>query len=200
MCWKCGKDVGAKCAFFCSCCDAIQPPPRRGALTHFELLQQPATFDINLKAMEAEYHELQKRLHPDRFGQGTMREQEYSAALSSIVNAAYALLKQPAERAQYLLELNGIDAIGEASRAGHADAALLMEVMEIREAIVECASAARLQQLAVENDARVRSCIADVVAAFRTQPPALERARALTVRLQYLTKIAHEITEWEERR
>jgi len=59
--------------------------------------------------------------------------QEISAAASSQMNTAYRVLRNPATRAQYLLQLHGIDAIGEAAgalpvttcaaRAVHCDAA-----------------------------------------------------------------------------
>lgn len=91
---------------------------------------------------------MQRAIHPDLFGQKSAKEQSLSADASSQVNAAYRILRAPATRAQYLLQLHGIDAIGEGagSGSGFCDPALLLEVMEARETLADAADAAQRAQ------------------------------------------------------
>ena len=141
--------------------------------------------------------DLQKRLHPDRFGQSVRAEQEHAAEQSSAVNLAWNALKSPHTRAQHLLELSGIDALGEGGTA-ETSPLLLMEVMERREALSECAPGDRaaLERMAVDVRADASECVERFGAAFDAAGGAdLGAATEEAVRLQYLTKLLEEIRD-----
>lgn len=65
---------------------------------------RPVAYDISLSQLDASYKALQKSLHPDRFQLDQARAQhETASTLSAFVNDAYTTLKQPYERALYLV-------------------------------------------------------------------------------------------------
>jgi hypothetical protein len=84
----------------------------------FRLLQLPERFDLSVPALEASFKGLQRSVHPDLFAQKTPVEQSLSAVASSQLNVAYRVLRDPISRAQYLLKLRGIDALGEGRGTG----------------------------------------------------------------------------------
>ena len=72
---------------------------------HFALLGLPVRFEIDMEALSAAYRSAQLAVHPDRSSaEGRIRAQQWS----SQINQAYRLLKDPLERALYLLQLQGI--------------------------------------------------------------------------------------------
>ena len=71
-------------------------------ITHFERLGLPLDFALDVAALERHYLERSRAVHPDHTGNdpGAL---EASAAL----NEAYAILRDPFRRAEYLLTLAG---------------------------------------------------------------------------------------------
>lgn len=68
----------------------------------FVCSRQP-TFDLDPAALEKRYKLLQWQLHPDKAGQKSPQEQEYSAEQASLINQAYGVLRNPLSRANYLV-------------------------------------------------------------------------------------------------
>lgn len=64
------------------------------------------TYEVDLRQLEGEYKMLQKDLHPDKFGSRGAQQQHYSAEQSSLVNRAYTVLRDPLQRALYLVRLD----------------------------------------------------------------------------------------------
>lgn len=203
--------VGAAAAWLCEGCRHPAPPdvtrPRR-----------PRVFDIDHAALERNFKSLQRAVHPDLFGKKTARERTYSQDISSKLNVAYNVLRNPATRAQYLLQLHGLDPIGEtAGHSGTVSPELLMEVMEAREALSDPdADEADVRRMRSEVMGGVQRLISDIGSGFREVPaapavpppalmttaptPALSRVCDLVVRLQYQTKLLQEVEEWLFRR
>jgi molecular chaperone HscB len=78
---------------------------------YFDLFGLPQRFRFDPALLEQAYRRLQSEVHPDRFAAGTDQEKRMALQSSARVNEAYRALRNPVERAQYLLELHGIDAI-----------------------------------------------------------------------------------------
>jgi molecular chaperone HscB len=103
---------------------------------HFTLFQLEPAFDIDTAALEQTYRSLAARFHPDRHAAASAFEQKQAMMMASAVNEAYRILKNPIDRAAYLLEQHDI----------HADAPehttfppeFLMQQMEWREALAPC--------------------------------------------------------------
>jgi molecular chaperone HscB len=80
---------------------------------HFELFGLPAHYRVDTAALERAYRALQGDVHPDRHAAGSDAERRLALQSSARVNEAYAALKDPVERARYLLALEGVDALDE---------------------------------------------------------------------------------------
>ena len=108
--------------------------------------------------MEREFHRLSRRLHPDRFARATAEEQQWSLANTALLNDAYRTLRDPLQRIEYLLRLEGLK-IGEehAGKGKGADrqppADLLEEVFELNMQLEEM----RMNQKMGENDTALQS-------------------------------------------
>src|SRR4051812_19129219 len=79
------------------------------ARSHFELFGLSSAFALDSEALERAYREIQSRVHPDRFAHAGDAERRASLQWTTHVNEAYRALKDPVQRAKYLLELNGVD-------------------------------------------------------------------------------------------
>ncbi len=93
----------------------------------------PTSFDIDLNKLTRHYHLLQKNSHPDRHTQSVETAQRLALQQAMMINEAYHTLRDPLQRAVYLLSLQGI-------RPDQADSiqdsAFLMEQMALREELV----------------------------------------------------------------
>ncbi len=112
---------------------------------YFELFGLDPLFGIDTVELERVYRELQSQVHPDRFAHLPASEQRLSIQWATRVNEAYRTLRHPLSRAQYLLEINGVDTRHESNTAMPTD--FLMEQMEWREAAAEARAAQDMEGL-----------------------------------------------------
>ena len=101
------------------------PPP-----THYERLGLPGRFAVDPAALEGAYLERSREVHPDYHVLSGDRDQTASAAL----NEAYATLRDPFRRAEYLLNRHLGDTL---KVAVPQSPAFLMQAMELRERLEE---------------------------------------------------------------
>jgi len=140
-CWAC-KDMIEMNAFLCPKCHKIQPLRE---MNEFQRLSLDSCFELDLVHLEKQYFQLQRKLHPDNFVGASALEKDFSKSHSAAVNHSYIILKNPLKRAEHLLQIQGV-ALSDKS-TGVEDPNLLMEVMEMREAIDEVKSASALAHL-----------------------------------------------------
>ncbi|MGD0889949.1 MAG: Fe-S protein assembly co-chaperone HscB [Terracidiphilus sp.] len=107
-CWSCSIGHNDS-TLFCPHCSKIQPPPGGDFFQVFGLERR---FTIDLPALEHEFHRLSRKVHPDRFARAGEKEREWSLADTALLNDAYRTLKEPLNRTEYLLKLEGAE-IGE---------------------------------------------------------------------------------------
>jgi molecular chaperone HscB len=107
-CWSCTIPHDPS-ALFCPACGKIQPPP---SASYFQVFGLEPRFQIDLSALEAEFHRLSRKVHPDRFARAGENERQWSLADTALLNDAYRTLKDPLQRTEYLLKLSGAE-IGE---------------------------------------------------------------------------------------
>ncbi len=120
---------------------------------HFELFGLPAVFALDRATLEQAYRGIQAQIHPDRFAHAGEAEQRLAMQWTARVNEAYATLRQPFERARYLLELQGVHAMDARNTAMPAD--FLVQQMAWRERLEEAKAAGDLAALqALQTDAR----------------------------------------------
>ncbi len=104
-------------------------------MNNFEIFGLEEKFAVDLDVLTERYQAIQKSVHPDRFAHASDQEQLLAAKKSTQVNDAYQTLKKPLTRAQYMLELRGVDMPSE--QASFSDNAFLMRQMELREMLEE---------------------------------------------------------------
>ena len=97
----------------------------------FTLLKLPEAFVIDLEKLDQNYQGIQKEIHPDRFASFDDETKLESIKKTAQVNDAYQTLKSPIRRAEYLLQLHGVNIHDEKYTAVPQD--FLMQQMEWRE-------------------------------------------------------------------
>lgn len=164
------------------------------AHNHFELFGLPARFALPLEVLERSYHDIQGRVHPDRFAHATDPERRQAMQWATRVNEAYETLREPLKRARYLLGLRGVDPEIETNTA--MPAAFLMAQMEWREAVEEAAAAADVDALDHLLARLRREMHAELDALGRDLDEGRNADAAASVRrLMFLEKIQHDIGE-----
>jgi molecular chaperone HscB len=91
---------------FCKACGKVQPP---SAVDYFTFFGLPRKLDLEVAALDKQFYELSRRLHPDINARAGLQEQEWSLQQSSLLNDAHRTLKDPVLRTQYLLKLEGVE-------------------------------------------------------------------------------------------
>lgn len=102
-CWSCGSMRAAR---FCQSCGKVQPPVPVDYFTFFGL---PPKLNLDVPALEKDFYELSRRLHPDLNARAGSQEQGWSLEQSSLLNDAYRTLRDPIKRTEYLLHLEGVE-------------------------------------------------------------------------------------------
>jgi molecular chaperone HscB len=151
-CWSCSV-AHDDSLLFCPYCNKIQPA---AAGDFFRVFGLERGFQIDLAALEREFHSLSRKVHPDRFARSSEKERELSLADTALLNDAYRTLKNPLHRTEYLLKLEGAE-IGEEfagkdsaeARKGQKDpsrvpADLLEEVFELNMQLEEMRMARKI--------------------------------------------------------
>ena len=108
---------------------------RSSNLDPFEALGLEPAFGLDVATLEQRHRDLSRALHPDRHAAKGAAERRRALGRAIEVNEAYRNLKDPVRRAEALLALRGVQS-GEGKEPA-ASPALLMAVMERREALAE---------------------------------------------------------------
>ena len=215
-CWSCSVAHNPS-TLFCPHCSKIQPP---AAGDYFSVFSLEPRLNLDLAALEHEFHRLSRRLHPDRFARATENEREWSLADTALLNDAYRTLKDPLRRTEYLLKLMGAE-IGEEHSGkdrrdpSRAPADLLEEVFELNMQIEEMRMARKMGE---EEDANLHRDLAHAKERFEglledvdrelrvqwtawdsgettTRPAAQKQMVALLDRRRYLSNLVREVNE-----
>jgi molecular chaperone HscB len=168
---------------------------------HFEIFGLEPGFEVDTDQLAERYRELQRAVHPDRFASGTDQEKRLAVQRTAQVNEAYQTLKQPLERARYLLQLNGIDINSETDTT--VDAEFLMEQMELRERLAEIKGESDPQGTLFDLSqtiTRKHKAIVEALARDFAQitPDSLASARENVRKLQFLNKLQQEADQLDE--
>lgn len=165
----------------------------------FTLLGLPESCSVDEALLDRNYRALQAQWHPDRFAAAPPPERLAAVQQASLINDAYNTLKTPLRRAEYLLQLNGVDP-HRGDNQTLQDGAFLMAQLQQREELEDMlerrdeAGLTRLQKRTREEQG----------ALWRQFGESCESGRfavALTAfqKLQFLTKLGYEIVAAEDR-
>lgn len=133
----------------------------------FDTLGVEARFDLADEELDERHRALSGALHPDRYSGSPASQRRLALDKAIAVNSAWRLLNDPVRRAESLLLRLGVET-GEGVEP-KASAALLMDMMEVREALSEARSQrniGRIGELAAEMRGRERALIARIADAF----------------------------------
>jgi molecular chaperone HscB len=163
------------------------------ARNHFELFGLPTTFRLDADALDRAYRALQGEVHPDRHAGGSDVDRRTAMQSSTRVNEAYQALKDPIERARYLLALRGVDAFDETDTRLPLD--FLEAQLDRRERAAEAAEIEDVEALDAiiaevrgEMSGRQRQ-LAHVI----DDESATDRAKAAVRELRFLAKVAEDV-------
>src|SRR5665213_3049845 len=100
---------------------------------YFEFFDLPHRLEIDLKDLEKRFYALSRRHHPDLHARKSAPERAEAEEATAILNDAYRTLRDPIQRAGYLLRLEGFD-VGEQTTKD-VPPELLEEVFELNMAL-----------------------------------------------------------------
>ena len=164
----------------------------------FALFSLPSGWQIDRGLLDARYRKLQQEFHPDRFASKGDVDKRLALQTTSLINQAYDTLKSPLKRAQYLLQLQDLDAAQESHITS--DGKFLMQQIEFREALGELTESAdpmttldsmrtdvQGQYLQLQNDFEAQHLAANYNDALDT-----------VAKMQFFSKLLDEIEQREE--
>ncbi len=120
-------------------------------LNPFELFGIPVKYEIDVERLETAYIEAQRKVHPDRFANATDVEKRVAQQWASLINEAYATLKDPVQRGKLLCALMNVK-VDELS-SGAIDEEFLLEQLDRRERLEDAINAKdeiQLKKIGVE--------------------------------------------------
>jgi molecular chaperone HscB len=159
----------------------------------FEALGVEPVFSLDIAILEQRHRDLSRALHPDRHAGAGAAERRMALGRAIEVNEAFRILKDPIRRAEALLARRGV-ASGE-GKEPPASPALLMEVMERREALAELRQskdAAALQRLIVEVQQSEQIAQAALAAEFAAESADPAQILKLVAQLRYYRRFLDE--------
>ncbi|MBP1636127.1 MAG: heat shock protein DnaJ-like protein [Acidobacteria bacterium] len=148
-CRHCGAGAPAE-VHFCPQCDRILSLARHG--DYFLFFGLPRKLNIDLADLERRFRDLSRQFHPDYFYNASPGERLASLERSSYLNDAYRVLRQPIDRVEYLLKLEGLAPVGRQQPASQ-DPELLERVFAMNEELDQV-RAARAAGAAAEEVGR----------------------------------------------
>ena len=150
MCWHCQSEIAGE--YFCERCVKVQPVSKE--LDYFTCLGFPRRLTIDQNALEAKFYELSRAFHPDFYQNKSVAEQAISLDNSALLNTAYRTLRDPIQRAEYLLDLEA-GAAKEIRTSPPAD--LFEEIIELQEILDEYRATDRASETEPKLRAKLQS-------------------------------------------
>ncbi|CAG0915702.1 unnamed protein product [Notodromas monacha] len=188
--WKLSNSSPALCfgvsPFSQAFCQRPQNVEDVNRLDYFEVLGLPRKYQLSRRALSASFRALQAKLHPDKFVSASDQEQVLSSDSSSLVNRAYAILKNSHSRGLHLLEIEGKNIKDEVVAP-----AFLMEMLEINEEIEGCKERERLHEIFTENEAKIAANEEKLQTAFDAKN--YDSARMLLAEMKYFENIREKL-------
>ncbi|PWN47932.1 Co-chaperone Hsc20 [Violaceomyces palustris] len=182
----------------CPSCSFLQPLP--SDIDYYKAMDLDVSkvpkggWEVDAKELKRVWRLRMAVTHPDRMVGRSDKEQQIGAQQSALINRAYETLLNPLLRAQYLLDRHHAAPVSETDSLE--DPELLMEVMELREALEDAGSEEEANAVREENSQFLNSSIKALADAFSSNPPDLEKAKKATIELRYWTNIEKAAREW----
>jgi len=130
MCWHCQSEMTGE--YFCDRCVKVQPVSKD--TDYFTCFGFPRRLTIDPSKLEAKFYELSRAFHPDFYQSKSATEQDISLGNAAMLNTAYRTLRDPIQRAEYLLDLEA-GAVKDIRNSPPAD--LFEEILELQDTLEE---------------------------------------------------------------
>ncbi len=178
----------------CEGCHTLYPAAT--GRDHFELLGFPPSYSIDEERLDSAYRALARNVHPDRFTADGADALCVAVRLSAALNQAFAVLRDPLRRADYLLELSGgpsASAVRDVPGTFLADVMLLREEIDGAKTSGDAATLARLRDSLVERRATTAAQIRDTASKLPdVGDPARTELRRLLNSMKYINNLLSE--------
>jgi molecular chaperone HscB len=133
LCWNCNAELDSP--YRCDRCVKIQPWP--DGIDFFSFLGLPRRLRIDLDSLDERFLKLSRVFHPDFFQDSDDEERDISLVNAARLNRAYNVLKDPASRAGYILELE----LGtKLKHSKNVPPEIAAEIMDLQESLAEFAA------------------------------------------------------------
>jgi molecular chaperone HscB len=159
----------------------------------FEVLGVPLLFALDEQELERRHRDLSKALHPDRYAGRPSSERREALSRAISVNEAFRQLRDPLLRAEALLQQLG-RGVSETNQP-KPDPALLMQIMEEREALSVARRAgdrSQIEGIAAKSATRAEDAAERLADAFSEEPIPVEQVLKLLGELRYLRRLKEE--------
>lgn len=163
-------------------------------MSPYELFGLPKAFAVDLEALAERHQAALLKVHPDRFAGRPAAERRVAEQWSARINEAYALLKDPVQRAGWLCADAGRPLNAETDTRMPAD--FLMAQIERREALERASRPedfAALAKAAAAEAAEIEGGLAQAIDVRRDWTSAVALAR----RLMFTERFASEVERAE---
>ncbi len=150
MCWHCQSEVSGE--YFCDRCVKVQPVSKE--LDYFTCFGFPRRLSIDQQKLETKFYELSRAFHPDFYQNKSDAEQTISLGNSAMLNTAYRTLRDPIQRAEYLLDLEA-GSVKEIRTTPPAD--LFEEILELQDTLDEFRASDRTSDAAAGLRSQLQS-------------------------------------------
>jgi molecular chaperone HscB len=158
---------------------------------YFSLFHLEPRFELDATELTRRYRDIQGEIHPDRFVGKPAHEQRMAVQQAAYVNEAYQCLKQPLERAKYLLSLNHPAA---ASLKPALENDFLIEQMNLRETLEtlsrNTASVTKLENFCGQIEGDKKQLQQDFV--YQLNANNLALANTALAKWQFMEKLSQE--------
>lgn len=128
-CWSCASASPHPGATHCPACGVVQPPAI-GLSPFLRLGLDPPRYSIDEQELERAWLRCSRTVHPDRYVKKSDQERRYAAEQTVALNDAWRSIRDPWDRAHWLVTQGGID-------VNRLDQGLLLSLMEDRETAEE---------------------------------------------------------------
>jgi len=128
LCWFCKEEAGV--GHFCEHCVKLQPLSR--VEDYFAFMGLERRMGLDPKKLEGLFYSLSRKFHPDFYQDSSPTEKALSLERTAVLNNAFQVLKDPIQRAEYLLDL---ECPAPAKERAKTSTALIQEVFEIQEVV-----------------------------------------------------------------
>jgi Fe-S protein assembly co-chaperone HscB len=135
----------------CEQCGSPLPVP--ADLDCFSALGFPRRLTIDVDALETAYHELGRKIHPDRFASSAPEVRSQSLASTALLTRSYRTLRDPNSRGLYWLELHG-EKLAENNKSVPPE--LAETVFEVQEQLADLRSASGDAALELRSEVEKR--------------------------------------------